>query len=157
MWFWVPIQGPNWFETLHQNCHTYPYIAKGEFSPTAMRNPIVGLVPIKSYMINPYGGFPFPMGVPQNRWFFLMEHLTKMDDDWGNPHDLGNHQIDPSTGPLGLPRDPGACGMIAQMLHSCDLQIWPWGNMNLIMGTIGYNLYMNINVYEYYMNTYIYI
>ena len=46
--------------------------------------------------------------------------------------------------------------MIAQMLHSCGL-IWPWGNMNLIMGTIWYNLYMNINVYEYYMNTYIYI
>jgi hypothetical protein len=47
-----------------------PYIAKGEFSPTAMRNPIVGLVPIKSYMINPAMGVSQAMGVPQNRWCF---------------------------------------------------------------------------------------
>ena len=38
------------------------------------------------------------MGVPQKGWF-LMEHPTKTDDNWGYPHDSGNlHMISGDDG-----------------------------------------------------------
>ena len=31
------------------------------------------------------------IGVPLYRWMFLRKFHLEMDDDWGYPHDFGNH------------------------------------------------------------------